>query len=143
MLCHLGHLCVPSSECAKTIWEAHYSRVGVEKTVAVLQKYFYWLILRQDVGKYIKSCAAYAISKLTIKKQGIYTSLPTPNLPWEFISMDYMSGLPSTKQGNDCVFVVVNRFSKMAIMAACKKNITTEAIAKLFFEREWVHFGIP
>jgi hypothetical protein len=30
----------------------------------------------------------------------------------------------------------------MAIMAACKKNITVEATAKLFFERVWVHFGI-
>eukprot|EP00253_Pinus_taeda_P034349 PITA_34349 len=28
-------------------------------------------------------------------------------------------------------------------MAACKKNITVEAIVKLFFERVWVHFGIP
>ena len=57
--------------------------------------------------------------------------------------MDYMSGLPSTKHGNDCVFVVIDRFSKMAIMEACKKNITVEATAKLFFERVWVHFGIP
>ena len=48
--------------------------------------------------------------------------------------MDYMSGLPSTKHGNDCVFLVVDIFSKMAIMAACKKNITTEATTKLFFE---------
>ena len=57
--------------------------------------------------------------------------------------MDYMSGLPSTKRGNDCVFVVVDLFSKMAIMVARKKSITTEATAKLFFERIWVHFGIP
>jgi hypothetical protein len=57
--------------------------------------------------------------------------------------MDYMLGLPSTKKGNDCVFVVVDRFSKMAILATCKKSITTEATAKLFFERVWVHFGIP
>ena len=56
--------------------------------------------------------------------------------------MDYMSGLPSTKNGNDCVFVVIDRFSKMAIMAAYKKNIIAEATAKLFFERVWVHFGI-
>jgi len=48
--------------------------------------------------------------------------------------MDYMLGLPSTKHGNDCVFVVVGRFSKMVIMAACKKNIIVEATAKLFFE---------
>jgi hypothetical protein len=57
--------------------------------------------------------------------------------------MDYMSGLPSTKRGNEFVFVVVDRFSKMAILIACKKSITTEAIAKLLFERVWVHFGIP
>jgi hypothetical protein len=57
--------------------------------------------------------------------------------------MDYMLGLPSTKRGNECVFVVVDRFSKMVILVACKENITTEAIAKIFFERVWVHFGIP
>ena len=57
--------------------------------------------------------------------------------------MDYMSGLPSTKHGIECVFMVVYRFSKMAIMAACKKNIKAEATVKLFFERVWVHFGIP
>ena len=48
--------------------------------------------------------------------------------------MDYMSGLPSTKWGNDCVFVVVDRFSRMGIMVAYKKRITAEATAKLFFE---------
>jgi hypothetical protein len=46
LLCHLGHLCVPTSELAKLIWESHYSRIaehfGVEKTVAVLQRHFYW-----------------------------------------------------------------------------------------------------
>jgi hypothetical protein len=80
------------------IWESHYSRetihVGVEKTVAVLQKHFYWLKLRHDVRKYIISCTAYATSKPAME-------------------MDYMSGLPSTKHGNDYVFMVVDRFSKM------------------------------
>jgi hypothetical protein len=39
--------------------------------------------------------------------------------------------------------VVVDRFSKMVILVAYKKSITTEATAKLFFERVCVHFGIP
>jgi hypothetical protein len=84
-----------------------------------------------------------AISKPTIKKQGLYTPLPTPERPWESISMDYISGLPSTKKGNDCVFVVVDLFSKMAILTHCKKSITMEDTSKLFFEWVWVHFGIP
>jgi hypothetical protein len=57
--------------------------------------------------------------------------------------MDYMLGLPSTNHGNDYVFVVIDRFSKMSIMMAYKKNITAEATAKLLFDRVWVHFGIP
>jgi hypothetical protein len=77
---------------------------------------------------------AYAISKPTIKKKGMYKPLPTPDRPWESISMDYMSGLPSTKHRNDCVFLDVDRFSKMEIMAACKKSIIAEATTKLFFE---------
>jgi hypothetical protein len=89
------------------------------------------------------SCIACAIAKPTTKKHGMYTPMHAPDRPWESISMDYMSGLPSTKRGNDCIFVVVDRFSKMAILAACKKNMTAEATAKIFFERVWVHFGIP
>jgi hypothetical protein len=64
----------------------------------------------------------------------MYTPLPTPDRPWESISMDYMSCLPSTKRGNDCVFVVVDLFSKMVILVSCKKSITTEATTNLFFE---------
>jgi hypothetical protein len=48
--------------------------------------------------------------------------------------MDYMVGLPSTNQGNDCVFVVVDRFSKMVIFTACMKNITVADTAKIFFK---------
>jgi hypothetical protein len=72
LLCLLGHIYVPSSERVKMIWEAHYSRVAghfsVEKTVVMLQKHFYWLKLRQEVNKYIRSYTACAISKPTTKK---------------------------------------------------------------------------
>ena len=46
LLCRLGHICVPSSERVKLIWEAHYIRAerhfDVKKIVAMLQKHFYW-----------------------------------------------------------------------------------------------------
>ena len=57
--------------------------------------------------------------------------------------MEYMFGLPSTKHGNNYVFVVVDQFSKMAILIAYKKNITAEAMTNLFFEHVWFHFGLP
>jgi len=51
--------------------------------------------------------------------------MPTPSQPWESISMEEMLHIPSTKHGNDCVFVVIDRFSKKAILADYKKSITT------------------
>lgn len=145
LLCHLGHLYVSSRKCVNMIWKFHYNRVvghfSVEKTVAVLQKYFYWPKLRQD--GYIRSCTTYTINKLAIKKQWMYTPLSTPTMPWESISMDYMYGLPSTEHGNDFVFVVCNRFSKMVILTSCKKTITAKPMTKLFFKCVWVHFELP
>jgi hypothetical protein len=111
--------------------ERHFD---VEKIVSILHKHFYWPKLRQEVSKYIRSCTSCVIAKPDTKKQGLYTPLPTLHRPWESTSMDYMLGLPSIKRGNDCVFVVVDRFSKMAILVSCKKSITTEATTKLFFE---------
>jgi hypothetical protein len=46
LLCHLGHICVPTRERANMIWETHYSGMaghfGMEKIVVTLQKHFYW-----------------------------------------------------------------------------------------------------
>lgn len=48
--------------------------------------------------------------------------------------MDYMFGLPSTGHGNEYLFMVIDRFFKMAILVAWKKSIKIEATFKLFFE---------
>jgi hypothetical protein len=73
LLCRLGHICVPSSERVKMIWEAHYSRVaghfGIKKTVAMLQKHFYWLKLRQEVNKYIRSCTAVLLPNRPLRNR--------------------------------------------------------------------------
>jgi hypothetical protein len=46
LLCHFGQLCVPSRKHENMIWEAHYSwevgHFGMEKTMVVLLKYFYY-----------------------------------------------------------------------------------------------------
>ena len=110
--------------------------------MALLQKNLYSSKLRQYVCKYIRSFTTCTIDKTSIKKPGLYTPMPTLNMPWESTSMDYMSDLPSTKHGNDYVFMVVDRFSKMEILTPFKKSITVEATAKIFFECVWVHFGI-
>lgn len=129
------------------IWEAHYSCVaghfGIGKTTDILQKHFYWPKMKQDIISHIQACAACAIANPSNRKLGLYLPLPILDKPWQSVSMDFMSGLPTTRWGHDCVYVVVDRFSKMAIMVACKKMIFVEDTAKIFFEHVWVHFGFP
>jgi hypothetical protein len=54
-----------------------------------------------------------------------------------------VGGLPTTKKGYYYVFFVVDRFRKMGILIPCKNTINGKEEANKFFERFWVHFGIP
>jgi hypothetical protein len=81
-------------------------------------------------------------AKSKVQPNGLYTPLPIPSKPWIDISMDFVLGLPRTKRGRDSIFVIVDRFSKMAHFIPCHKRMTLCMLLICSLESVRLH-GMP
>lgn len=133
-----NRLCIPvGSLRLLLIQEAHggglMGHFGAKKTVDVLAMHFFWPRMRKDVERFVARCTSCQKAKSRLNPHGLYMPLPVPSIPWTDISMDFVLGLPRTKRGRDSIFVVVDRFSKMAHFIPCHKSDDAVHIADLFF----------
>jgi len=95
-------LCVPKCSIRELLMtESHEGSLmghfGVQKTLDILQEKLFWPHMKRDVHKFCDHCnvCKKAISK--VKPHGLYTPLCVPKYPWTEISMDFVMGLPKTK----------------------------------------------
>jgi hypothetical protein len=141
-------LCIPDGSVRMLLLqEAHggglMGHFGVKKTEDVLASHFFWPKMRRDVERFVARCTTCQKAKSRLNPHGLYMPLPVPSTPWEDISMDFILGLPRTKKGRDSIFVVVDRFSKMAHFIPCHKTDDATHIADLFFRDIVRLHGVP
>jgi hypothetical protein len=99
--------------------------------------------MTHQVENFIRSCALCSQHKPSNRKFGSYQPLPLPSFPWDFISMDFLSGLPLTLNEHDSIWVIVCHFSKMALFFPCNKTTTASQIPDFLFHNVWPHFSLP
>ncbi|KAG6788335.1 hypothetical protein POTOM_004399 [Populus tomentosa] len=107
---------------------------GRNKTIEEVERQFFWSSLKRDVAKLIGQCRTCQLTKHRKQITGLYTPLSIPTCSWQDVSMDFVLGLLRTAKKHDYIFVVVNRFSKMAHFIPCTKTTNASRVAKLYFD---------
>ena len=116
---------------------------GAKKIEDVLASHFFWPMMRRDDERFVARCTTCQKAMSRLNPHGLYMPLSVPSIPLTDISMDFVLGLPRTKRGRDSIFVVVDRFSKMAHFIPCHKSDDAVHIADLFFKEIVRLYGMP
>ena len=108
-----GCLFVPSSTRSQVLQWGHSTRLtghaGVQRTLEFILRRFWWPRMRGEVKTFMNVCPVCAQHKSSNQRP----AGRIPARPWSNVSMDFITGLP-TSTGNKVILVVVDRFSKAA-----------------------------
>jgi len=99
--------------------------------------------MEKDVQDIWRRCSTCQVANRYSLPHGLYTPLLVPTLPWVDVNMDFIIGLSKTQGNKDSIFVVVDRFSKIAHFTPCNETNDAPHIAELYFKEVARLHGIP
>lgn len=117
--------------------------MGITKTLRRIRDTFYWDSMSRDVQRFISECSVcQQIKPVCRKPAGLLQPLPIPAGLWEDLSLDFISGLPSS-HGFTTILVVVDRFSKGTHLGALPSKYSAHKVAQLFVDIVCKLHGFP
>ncbi len=116
---------------------------GANATLSLLKDRYWWPNMARDVRRFVQGCEECAISKSPRHlPAGKLLPLPVPNQPWSHLGVDFVTDLP-VSEGNTCILVVVDRFSKSCRLIPLKNLPMAMETAEQMFNHVFRYFGIP
>jgi len=121
----------------KLLREAHKSKFTVHPGSTTmyqdLKQYYWWPNMRKEVTGYVAKCSICQQVKVEHRKPaGLLQPLPIPEWKWQMIIIDFVSGLPRGKRGNDAIWVIIDHLTKSAFFLPVKMTDPIDKLAKIY-----------
>jgi IS30 family transposase len=105
---------------------------------------FWWEKMREDIVEYVARCDTCQRVKAEHQRPaGLLQPLEIPTWKWDDISMDFIVGLPCTQKGNDSIWVIVDRLTKVAHFLPVKAKYSVSRLAELYVDNILKLHGAP
>jgi hypothetical protein len=118
--------------------------LGKDKTIEQVKRRFYWPGMDKTIVAYVTTCDACQRNKPSQQSpMGPLMPLPIPESPWQWVSLDLITNLPRSRNGNDAIVVFVCRLTKMVHYVATTTNVTAPQLATLFMREVVRLHGVP
>ena len=143
-------ICVPTDMALRNeiLSEGHDSKYSIHpgstKMYADLKKHFWWINMKADIAGHVARCDICNRVKAEHQRPaGLLQPLDVPQWKWEHISMDFIDGMPTSPKGNNSIWVIVDRLTKVAHFVPVKTRFTYEQLADLYIQHILRLHGAP
>jgi len=140
-----GQRIVPELLRGRIITLYHYTpfaaHLATAKMVPLIKELFFWPELHEDVEAMVASCLDCRLIKSTPLQGAIAVRHLSPE-PFSWLAMDHVGPLPSSKNGNEYLLVVLDVFSSW-VEAFPVKNTSAEIVASILWKEVMARYGVP
>ena len=128
--------------------EAHESPISIHpgstKMYQDLRSKFWWTRMKREVAKYVAECDVCRRVKAEHQRPaGTLRPIAIPEWKWDEIGMDFITGFPKSQKGNNAIWVVIDRLSKVAHFLPVRDDIRASQLADLYMARIVPLHGVP
>ena len=117
---------------------------GRDRMFHLISRFFFWRGMKQDIAEFVSHCGPCQVNKAKASAPGgLCEPLQIPDYPFQSISMDFITKLPVTPDGNDTLVVWVDRLTKYVVVHACKEAHTAEQFAHYTIDNVISKHGCP
>ena len=128
--------------------EFHSSRFAVHpggtKMYHDLQRQYRWPGMKRDVADYISRClTCQQVKAVRRHPAGLLQPLEVSEWKWEHVTMDFVCGLPRTRQKHEAIWVIVDRLTKSAHFLPMNMTDSYVRLSRLYVHEIVRLHGVP